>query len=262
MSRYVLPPEASGSHQIHDARGVAGSVGAHRQPDENTGGFGRVLSDKMLEGSRDNGLGAATPTLDRRALFRIIAEIQHQMNSAFFDAFDDSDDASPLSADPFAWIHSPRMGDPVGLPPPSRQPRQPKSTDAPYPAAPKIEDIISRSAETYGVDPALIHAVIRAESDFDESTTSSKGAMGLMQLMPETASDLGVKNAYDPVENVMGGTRYLKLLLDRYDGRLPVALAAYNWGMGNVERNPGRLPEETRTYISRVNRYYDEAKAG
>ena len=84
--------------------------------------------------------------------------------------------------------------------------------------------------------------------------------MGLMQLMPETAKDLGVKNPYDPVENVMAGTRYLKSLLDRYDGNISLTLAAYNWGMGNIERNPDKLPQETSVYITRVKRYYHDAK--
>jgi len=130
------------------------------------------------------------------------------------------------------------------------------------PAAPNTMDrIINHSSEKYGVGADLIRAVIRAESDFDPRATSPKGAMGLMQLMPETARDLGVEDPYDPAQNVMAGTRYLKMLLDRYDGNADVALAAYNWGMGNVERNPGRLPEETKTYITRVTRYRGQATA-
>lgn len=124
-----------------------------------------------------------------------------------------------------------------------------------------MDRIIDRSSEKHGVNADLIRAVIRAESDFDPRATSPKGAMGLMQLMPETARDLGVDDPYDPAQNVMAGTRYLKVLLDRYDGNTDAALAAYNWGMGNMERNPGRLPEETKTYIARVTQYRDHATA-
>jgi soluble lytic murein transglycosylase-like protein len=85
--------------------------------------------------------------------------------------------------------------------------------------------------------------------------------MGLMQLMPETAQDLGLENPFDPFQNIMGGSRYLKSLLDRYDGDQALALAAYNWGSGNVETRPGNLPQETQTYIARVHQYYREAKS-
>ncbi len=131
------------------------------------------------------------------------------------------------------------------------------------PTQPKghINEIIDHAADRFNVDPDLIRGVIKAESNFNSHSTSPKGAKGLMQLMPATARDLGVKDPYDPYENVMGGTRYLKGLLDRYGGDIDRALAAYNWGMGNVEKYPGRLPRETRTYISRIKEYYLETKA-
>jgi soluble lytic murein transglycosylase-like protein len=128
-------------------------------------------------------------------------------------------------------------------------------------SANRYEYIINRAASIYQIDPDLIRAVIRAESDYDAQCTSSKGAMGLMQLMPETAKDLGIRNPYHPAENIMGGTRYLKGLLQRYDGDVTLALASYNWGMGNVERYPGRLPRETQTYIVRIHEYLRETKA-
>ncbi|MEI6609727.1 MAG: lytic transglycosylase domain-containing protein [Deltaproteobacteria bacterium] len=123
-----------------------------------------------------------------------------------------------------------------------------------------LESIIEKAARKYDLDADLIRAVIKAESNFDPQATSSKGAMGLMQLMPETAKDLGVKNAYDVKQNVLAGTSYLKSLLDRYDGKINLALAAYNWGMGNLERSPDNLPDETINYIARVNNYLKNIK--
>ncbi|MEN6330716.1 MAG: lytic transglycosylase domain-containing protein [Smithella sp.] len=124
-----------------------------------------------------------------------------------------------------------------------------------------LDSIINKAAGKYGVDSDLIRSVIKTESNFNSRATSPKGAMGLMQLMPGTARDLGVKNAYDPEENIMGGTRYLKTLLNRYDGKVDLALAAYNWGMGNLEKNPERLPRETSNYITRVNSHYKNFRA-
>lgn len=116
----------------------------------------------------------------------------------------------------------------------------------------KIESYINKASARFGVSPHLIKAVIQAESSFNHQAVSPAGAQGLMQLMPATAKELGVDNPFDPEQNVMGGTRYLKSLLDRYEGDLDKALAAYNWGMGNLERNPDALPAETRNYQSKV----------
>ena len=124
-----------------------------------------------------------------------------------------------------------------------------------------LEKIIEKAARKYDVDADLIRSLIKAESNFNPQATSSKGAMGLMQLMPETARELSVKNAYDMEQNVMGGTSYLKSLLDRYDGKVDLALAAYNWGMGNLERSPDRLPAETINYVARINNYLKDMKA-
>ncbi len=118
-----------------------------------------------------------------------------------------------------------------------------------------IEDIIQKASRHYDIDTSLLRSVIRAESGFDPSATSSKGAMGLMQIMPETAEELGLQNPYDPEENIMAGTRYLRRLLDRYSGDVEKALAAYNWGMGNVDTHGGSYPRETRDYIRRINEY-------
>ncbi len=120
------------------------------------------------------------------------------------------------------------------------------------PNSEEIESYINKASAQFGVSPHLIKAVIQAESSFDHQAVSPAGAQGLMQLMPATARELGVDNPFDPEQNVMGGTRYLKSLLDRYEGDLDKALAAYNWGMGNLERNPDGLPAETRNYQSKV----------
>jgi soluble lytic murein transglycosylase-like protein len=111
--------------------------------------------------------------------------------------------------------------------------------------------LIQNASRQHGVDPNLVRAVVTAESDFNPNCVSNAGAMGLMQLMPETAQDLGVSNPFDPAQNINGGTRYLAQMLERFDGDLAKALAAYNWGPSNVERG-GRLPTETRNYLSKV----------
>ena len=117
-----------------------------------------------------------------------------------------------------------------------------------------FDELIDQAAERYKVDPDLVRAVVTAESDFDPTCVSTAGAMGLMQLMPETAEDLGISDPFDPAQNIDGGTRYLSKMLARFDGNLNKALAAYNWGPSNVERG-GSLPAETRNYLKKVARF-------
>ena len=118
----------------------------------------------------------------------------------------------------------------------------------------KIDELISRAARRHGLEESLVRAVVTAESDFNPETVSKAGAMGLMQLMPETAADLGVADPFDPAQNIEGGARYLAMMFERFNGDREKALAAYNWGPSNVERGGG-LPEETRNYLKKIERF-------
>ena len=115
-----------------------------------------------------------------------------------------------------------------------------------------IASLIQRAASRYHLDPSLISSVIAQESSFDPHAVSPVGAQGLMQLMPDTAHALNVTKPFDPAQNIDGGSRYLSGLIKRYHGDVKLALAAYNWGMGNLERQPDRIPAETRHYVASI----------
>ncbi|HET7059641.1 MAG TPA: transglycosylase SLT domain-containing protein [Nitrospiraceae bacterium] len=121
----------------------------------------------------------------------------------------------------------------------------------------ELEPVIRRFSRQHQLHPALIRAIIKAESDFDPRAVSRAGAVGLMQLMPQTAMKLDVRDLYDPEDNIGGGTKYLRQLLDRFRGNLPLALAAYNAGERVVDRYRTLPPiDETRQYVRKVLRYY------
>ncbi|MCX5854677.1 MAG: lytic transglycosylase domain-containing protein [Deltaproteobacteria bacterium] len=193
--------------------------------------------------------------LSRVQLMEILNNIRSQMNSHLMRALSSGEKEEIY----FPYSYLP---DPI-IPPAmeSSKKYQSNQNNDVFNVREDLEPIITEAAEAHGVDPALIKSVIRVESNFNPNSTSPKGAMGLMQLMPGTARDLGVHNAYDPVENVRAGTRYLKTLLNRYDGNVDLALAAYNWGMGNLEKRPGQMPAETKNYIGKVTCYYERARA-
>jgi soluble lytic murein transglycosylase-like protein len=119
-------------------------------------------------------------------------------------------------------------------------------------------DIIQTACMRHGVDPALVHALVKVESDFNPYALSRKGAMGLMQLMPQTAMDMNVQNSFNPNDNVDGGVKYLRYLIDRYEGNLSLALAAYNSGETAVKKW-GTIPpfKETQNYVQRILRLYN-----
>lgn len=127
--------------------------------------------------------------------------------------------------------------------------RQPKA---------EIEELVEKSAKKHQVDPKLVRAMIQVESDYNINAVSNKGAMGLMQLMPATAQELGVQNPFNAGQNIEGGVNYLKYLLDQFNGDIEKTLAAYNAGASRVRRNGGvpQIPE-TVNYVKKVRNLYD-----
>ena len=155
-------------------------------------------------------------------------------------------------ADGVVLIYSEGLDDDATLSPPSRPPSQPAPA-----LSESLSAVIDRLARRQNLDPGLVRAVIRVESDFDARAVSSSGARGLMQLMPATARQLGVHNVFDAVQNVRGGTEYLRRMIDRFDGNLELGLASYNAGPAAVDRYGGVPPfQETTRYIRKVLQAY------
>ncbi|MFS0904121.1 transglycosylase SLT domain-containing protein [Priestia aryabhattai] len=141
-----------------------------------------------------------------------------------------------------------------------------RGTGSAYKQVPSnIMGIVNSAAQTYKVNPYLIAAIIKKESTFKYNAGSNKGAKGYMQLMPNTAKELGVKNPWDAKQNINGGTKYIAQMLDKYDNNIPLALAAYNWGAGNLNKAIRKAggsknwaaisryaPKETRDYVSKI----------
>ena len=132
-----------------------------------------------------------------------------------------------------------------------------KKAEGPKIRSTRYDPVIEKIALNYGLDPALVQAVIKVESNFNPSAVSPKGAIGLMQLLPATARRFGVTDCYDPVENITGGIRYLKYLLMLFNGNLDLSLAAYNAGE-NVVLRLGRIPpyRETQNYVRKIKTLY------
>jgi soluble lytic murein transglycosylase-like protein len=145
---------------------------------------------------------------------------------------------------------------------PSTENKQEINQDIPKTKAEKFTPIIEKYARDYQLDPSLIHSIIATESDFNPKAVSPKGAQGLMQLMPATAARLGVNNSFDPEQNIRGGVKHFRWLMDNFNNDLKLSLAAYNAGENLVQRL-GRVPaiNETREYVKKVTSIYDKKQS-
>lgn len=139
---------------------------------------------------------------------------------------------------------------------------RPLRSTSPAPPSTDIFSLVEQTADRFQVDPQLIHAIIRVESEYNPNAVSRKGAMGLMQLIPATAQRFGVENPFDPRQNIEGGVNYLRYLLDLFGGNVPLSVAAYNAGEHSVQRNGG-IPSfaETRHYVRKVTNLYNSGSS-
>lgn len=128
----------------------------------------------------------------------------------------------------------------------------------------RFTPLVEKAAHEHQIDEALLRAVIAVESGYDPNAVSRKGAVGLMQLMPDTARRYGVRNMYDPAQNIQGGARYLRDLMGKFNNDLPLVLAAYNAGEDAIAQHGNRIPpyRETRTYVPRVMDFYRQYQRG
>jgi soluble lytic murein transglycosylase-like protein len=173
------------------------------------------------------------------------ADIYHFVTADGTDGY--SDQPSAPGARLYLSTPTPEPGVPT-MPTPGR--RQPVSR--------ALDTAIAKAASTHGLRPALLHAVIGVESGYRSDAVSTRGALGLMQLMPDTAKRFGVGDPFDPTQNLQGGARYLRALLDLFGQDIELALAAYNSGEGSVIRHGRRMPPyaETRAYVPKVMHRY------
>lgn len=171
---------------------------------------------------------------------------------------------TPKPERPPAMVSPPAASNAAETPPPPSIPDTPVSevaTPVKDAVTGRIDRGIARAAAKYQLPAGLIRSVIRAESNFEVRAVSRAGARGLMQLMPATARELGVRDSFDIDQNIDGGARYLRQMLDRFDGDIRLALSAYNAGPGTVARYNGEVPyRETREYVQRVLRFNEQYK--
>jgi soluble lytic murein transglycosylase-like protein len=269
---YPVPPVPAGTNAAGNNAGTA---------PESFQSFLKKVSDTPY--GPENPLGKGPSAARKRDLLELSARVRLQMNQSLLRMVSDTETETPSRNSIMGGLGDILSGGATESAFPSIFRQGPSETERPepqaaepainaepaidtaagkhdaLPGAQKIDEIIREAAETYDVAPELIKGVIQAESNFNPNAISPKGAMGLMQLMPMTARELGVTDPLDPASNVMGGTRYLKKLLDRYEGSVPLALAAYNWGMGNLDSHRGRMPAETRNYVAKITRSYRES---